>query len=56
MTPKIQSEIDALLQKIGEINDLNMKFDTLTYIEQQAGFMLWQLEEDMHVDQNMKNI
>ena len=56
MSPNLQHKIDELLQEVSNINDLNIKFDTLTYIEQQAGFLLWQLEEDMHVDQNMKNI
>ncbi|MBP5709471.1 MAG: hypothetical protein J6W84_00620 [Bacteroidales bacterium] len=56
MSPNIQNKIDELFQEVSNIRDLNIKFDTLTYIEQQAAYQLWELEEDMRVDQNMKNI
>lgn len=56
MDNNLKNEIDSILEKVGAINDLNMKADILTYMQQQSGFMLWQIEEDLHVDQNMKNI
>ncbi|MBQ4356227.1 MAG: hypothetical protein II757_06165 [Bacteroidales bacterium] len=56
MDNNIKNKIDEVLEEIGKINDLNAKVDILTYMEQQAGFQLWQLEEDYRVDQNMKNI
>ncbi|MCQ2285536.1 MAG: hypothetical protein MJZ76_01515 [Bacteroidales bacterium] len=56
MNNNIQIKIDEVIQEISQLNDLNIKVDTLKYMEQQASFMLWQLEEDLRVDQNMKNI
>lgn len=56
MDNNIKIKIDEILQEISTINDLNMKADILTYMQQQSGFMLWQIEEDLHVDQNMRNI
>ncbi len=56
MDNNLKIKIDEILQEIGNIRDLNMKADILTYMQQQSGFMLWQIEEDLHVDQNMRNI
>lgn len=56
MNENLRKEIDAVIQEISQINDLNIKADLLTYMERQAAFMLWQIEEDLRVDQNMKNI
>lgn len=56
MDNNIKVKIDEIIQEISLINDLNMKADILTYMQQQSGFMLWQIEEDLHVDQNMRNI
>ncbi|MBO4646091.1 MAG: hypothetical protein J5642_06205 [Bacteroidales bacterium] len=52
----LKEKIDALVQEISQLNDLNIKHDVLVYMEQQASWMLWQIDEDYHVDQNMKNI
>ncbi|MCQ2262731.1 MAG: hypothetical protein MJZ70_00440 [Bacteroidales bacterium] len=56
MDNNIKIKIDEIMEEICKIPDLNAKVDILTYMEQQAGFQLWQLEEDFRVDQNMKNI
>jgi hypothetical protein len=56
MNENLRKEIDAVIQEICQINDLNIKADLLTYMERQAAFLLWQIEEDLRVDQNMKNI
>ena len=56
MDNNIKIKIDEVLQEISQVNDLNQRVDILTYMQQQSGFMLWQLEEDIHVDQNMRNI
>jgi len=55
MNKNYREQIDQLIQEIGEITDLNIKADLLTYMEQQSSFLLWQLDEDLRVDQNMKN-
>ena len=37
-------------------NDLNIKHAVLTYMEQQAGFMLWQMEDEKHIDNDSHNV
>ena len=55
MDNNIKLRIDEILEEICKINDLNAKADILTYMERQAAFQLWQLEEDLRVDHNMKD-
>ena len=38
---------------LGNVTDLNIKVDILNYMEQQAAFMLWQLEEEQRIDENL---
>lgn len=55
MDNNIKLRIDEILEEICKINDLNAKANILTYMERQAAFQLWQLEEDLRVDHNMKD-
>ncbi len=55
MDNNIKVRIDEILEEICKINDLTAKADILTYMERQAAFQLWQLEEDLRVDHNMKD-
>ena len=51
-----KNKIDEILNEIGTINDLNIKYSILTYMEQQAGFMLWQMEDEKHIDDDANNV
>ena len=52
----IKIKIDEIINEIGTINDLNIKHAILTYMEQQAGFMLWQMEDEKHIDNDANNV
>lgn len=56
MDNNIKIKIDEILNEIGKINDLNIKNSILTYMEQQAAFMLWQLEDEKHIDNDSYNV
>lgn len=56
MDHNIKSQIDDILNQIAAINDLNIKHAVLTYMEQQAAFMLWQMEDEKHIDNDAHNV
>ena len=56
MDNNIKIKIDEILNEIGNINDLNIKHAILTYMEQQAGFMLGQMEDEKHIDNDSHNV
>ena len=56
MDNNIKKKIDEIVNEISAINDLNIKHAVLTYMEQQAGFMLWQMEDEKHIDNDSHNV
>ena len=56
MDNNIKQKIDDIVNEIGNIKDLNIKHAVLTYMEQQAGFMLWQMEDEKHIDNDSYNV
>lgn len=56
MNNNIKQKIDEIINEISGINDLNIKHAILTYMEQQAGYMLWQLEDEKHIDNDSMNV
>ncbi len=50
MDNNMKLEIDQLVNKISNMTDLNIKVSVLNYMEQQAAYMLWQLEEEKRID------
>ena len=56
MDNNLKIKIDEILNEVSAINDLNIKHAVLTYMEQQAGFMLWQLEDEKHIDNDSHNV
>lgn len=56
MDNNIKKKIDEIVNEISNINDLNIKHAVLTYMEQQAGFMLWQMEDEKHIDNDSHNV
>ncbi len=56
MDNNIKIKIDEIINEISTITDLNIKHAVLTYMEQQAGFMLWQMEDEKHIDNDSHNV
>lgn len=56
MDNNIKIKIDEIINEICAINDLNIRHAVLTYMEQQAGFMLWQIEEEKRIDNDTHDI
>ena len=56
MDNNIKVKIDEIINEISAINDLNIKHAVLTSMEQQAGFMLWQMEDEKHIDNDSMNV
>lgn len=56
MDNNLKVKIDKLVDEINTITDLNIKISVLDYMEQQASFMLWQLEDAKHIDNDSHNV
>lgn len=56
MDNNFKIRIDQIIEDLGNIYDLNIKIDILNYMEQQAAFLLWQLEEEKRIDENQHNV
>lgn len=56
MDNNIKIKIDEIINEISTINDLNIKHSVLTYMEQQAAYMLWQMEDEKHIDNDSYNV
>lgn len=50
MDNNFKLKIDALVNEISNISDLNIKLSVLDYMEQQSSYMIWQLEEEKRID------
>ncbi|KWW29552.1 MAG: hypothetical protein AUK63_1463 [bacterium P3] len=56
MDNNFKIKIDALVGEISQVNNLNIKIDILNYLEQQASYMLWQLEEEKRIDDDSHDV
>lgn len=56
MDNSIRKKVDELVNEICAINELNIKVAALEYMEQQAAYMLWQLEDEKHIDNDSHNV
>lgn len=56
MDNNIKQKIDEITNEISNINDLNIRHACLTYMEQQASFLLWQMEDSKHIDNDAFNV
>ena len=56
MDNNINQKIDELTNEISKLTDLNIKHASLTYMEQQAAFHLWQMEDEKHIDNDAFNV
>ena len=41
-----KEKIDSLISEVSAITDLTTKVTVLNYIQQESGFLLWQLEDE----------
>lgn len=56
MDNNIKKKIDEIVNEISTINDLNIKHAVLTYMEQQAAYLLWMMEDEKHIDNDSHNV
>ena len=56
MDNNLKKKIDEILNEAGNITDLNIKHAVLTYMEQQAAYMLWQMEDEKHISNDSYNV
>ena len=52
---ELKKKIDQLVSEISNVTDLIQKVAVLEYMEQQSSYMLWQLEDEMHIDHDSQN-
>lgn len=55
MDNNFKIKVDALMQEVSAMSDLIRKIEVLNYIEQQAAFMQWQLEEEKRIDDDSRD-
>ena len=56
MDNNIKIKIDEIVAEISKINDLHQRIDILNYMEQQSSYMLWLLEDELHIDNDSQNV
>ena len=56
MDNNIKIKIDEIVAEIAKINDLHQRIDILNYMEQQSSYMLWLLEDELHIDNDSQNV
>ena len=55
MDNNFKIKIDALVGEINQVTNLSIKIDILNYLEQQAAYMLWTLEEEKRIDDDSRD-
>ena len=56
MDNNLKQKIDALVAEISAITDLTHKVSILEYLAQQSSYMLWQLQDEIHIDYDSQNV
>lgn len=56
MDNNLKIKIDEIVSEICKITDLRQKIDILDYMEQQSSFMLWQIQDEEHIDNDANNV
>lgn len=56
MDNNFKQKIDNLVTEICGVTSLISKIEILDYMEQQASFLLWQLEDEKHIDDDSHNV
>jgi hypothetical protein len=55
MDVKFKEKIDSLIAEVSAITDLTTKVAVLNYIQQESGFLLWQLEDEQRIDEDSRD-
>ncbi len=55
MEVKFKEKIDALISEVAAVPDLTTKVAVLNYIQQESGFLLWQLEDEQRIDEDSRD-
>jgi hypothetical protein len=50
-----KEKIDALISEVAAVPDLTTKVAVLNYIQQESGFLLWQLEDEQRIDEDSRD-
>ena len=56
MNLEFKGKIDKLISEVAAIPDLVTKIAVLNYIQQESGFLLWQLEDEQRIDEDFREI
>ena len=48
-------KIDQLISEVSALTDLTTKIAVLNYIQQESGFLLWQLEDEQRIDEDSRD-
>lgn len=55
MNLAFKEKIDGLISEVAALSDLATKVAVLNYIQQEAGFLLWQLEDEQRIDEDSRD-
>lgn len=55
MNLAFKEKIDALISEVSAITDFTTKVAVLNYIQQESGFLLWQLEDEQRIDEDSRD-
>lgn len=55
MNLEFKDKIDTLISEVAAIPDLATKIAVLNYIQQESGFLLWQLEDEQRIDEDSRD-
>lgn len=50
-----KEKIDMLISEVAAVPDLVTKVAVLNYIQQESGFLLWQLEDEQRIDEDSRD-
>ncbi len=50
-----KEKIDTLISEVSALTDLTTKISVLNYIQQETGFLLWQLEDEQRIDEDSRD-
>ena len=56
MDNNLKKKIDDIVAEISAITELTHKVSILEYMEQQSSYMLWQLQDEIHIDYDSQNV
>ena len=55
MDVQFKEKIDQLIAEVSQVNDLMTKIAVLNYIQQESGYLLWQLEDEQRIDEDSRD-